>query len=78
MEAEYAFAYQMLDRLRADCDYFLGAGGRCEKYLWAGSVEAHIAKMRELYELLSEKPEWLSLEEITAYELQMLTSASSQ
>lgn len=32
--------YVLLDRLRADCEYFLGAGGRSEKHLWAGSVYA--------------------------------------
>ena len=34
--------YVLLDRLRADCDYFLGAGGRSEKHLWAGSFYAQI------------------------------------
>lgn len=46
--------YRLLSRLKADCDYYLGAGGRAEKHLWAGSVEAQIAKMRELYDVLSE------------------------
>ena len=59
--------YQLLDRLRADCDYFLGAGQRSEKHLWAGSVHAQIAKMRELYEALPEKPEWLTTEAIDNY-----------
>ena len=36
--------YQLLSRLKADCDYFLGAGGCAEKHLWAGSVRAQIAK----------------------------------
>ena len=36
--------YVLLDRLRADCDYFLGAGGRSEKHLWAGNVHAQIKK----------------------------------
>ena len=50
----------LLDRLRADCDYFLGAGGRSEKHLWAGNVHTQIKKMRELYDALPEKPEWLT------------------
>ena len=61
----------LLDRLRADCDYFLGAGGRSEKHLWAGSVYAQIKKMRELYDALSEKPEWLTAEAIDRYAAQM-------
>ena len=63
--------YVLLDRLRADCDYFLGAGGRSEKHLWAGNVYAQIKKMRELYDALPEKPEWLTAEAIDRYAAQM-------
>ena len=63
--------YVLLDRLRADCDYFLGAGGRSEKHLWAGNVYAQIKKMRELYDTLPEKPEWLTTEAIDRYAAQM-------
>ena len=63
--------YVLLDRLRADCDYFLGAGGRSEKHLWAGSVYAQVKKMRELYDALPEKPEWLTTEAIDRYAAQM-------
>ena len=59
--------YQLLDRLRADCEYFLGAGNRVEKHLWAGSVYAQIVKMRELYDALPQKPEWLTEEAIDDY-----------
>ena len=63
--------YVLLDRLRADCDYFLGAGGRSEKHLWTGNVHAQIKKMRELYDALPEKPEWLTTEAIDRYAAQM-------
>ena len=63
--------YVLLDRLRADCDYFLGAGGRSEKHLWAGNVHAQIKKKRELYDALPEKPEWLTAEAIDRYAAQM-------
>lgn len=63
--------YVLLDRLRADCDYFLGAGGRSEKHLWAGSVYAQVKKMRGLYDALPEKPEWLTAEAIDRYAAQM-------
>ena len=53
----YENEYRLLGRLKADCDYFLGAGGRAEKHLWAGNVREQIAKMRELYAALPEKPE---------------------
>ncbi|WP_373165047.1 LPD11 domain-containing protein [Agathobaculum sp. Marseille-P7918] len=63
--------YQLLDRLRADCEYFLGEGQRNEKDLWAGNVHAQIVKMRELYDTLPEKPEWLTKEAIDNYENRM-------
>ena len=63
--------YRLLDRLCADCEYFLGAGQRAEKHLWAGSVDAQIEKMRELYAQLPEKPDWISLEVINAYARRM-------
>ena len=64
---EHNQEYRLLDRLRSDCEYFLGAGNRSEKHLWAGSVRAQIAKMRELYDTLPEKPEWLTKEVIDDY-----------
>ena len=64
-------SYQLLSRLKADCDYFLGAGGRAEKHLWAGNVREQIAKMRELYDALPEKPEWLTMEDIDRYAQRM-------
>ena len=59
--------YRLLGRLRADCEYFLGAGNRAEKHLWAGSVYAQIVKMRELYDALPQKTEWLTKEMIDDY-----------
>ena len=64
---EHNQEYQLLDRLRSDCEYFLGAGNHAEKHLWTGSVRAQIAKMRELYDTLPEKPEWLTKETIDDY-----------
>lgn len=69
---DYSFEYQLLDRLRSDCDYYLGAGGRSNKNLWAGSPEGQIAKMKELWNELPEKPEWLSMEDIKTYEKEMI------
>ena len=60
--------YRLLSRLKADCDYFLGAGKRAEKHLWSGYVRTHLDKMRELYAALPEKPEWLAPEDIGRYD----------
>lgn len=75
---DYSNDYRLLDRLRADCDYYLDSGGRSEKHLWAGSVEKQIAKMRELYAALPEKPEWLSEQDIDRYEQQMTVSTKRE
>lgn len=63
--------YRLLSRMKSDCEYFLGAGNGAEKYLWAGTVEKHIEKMRELYNKVSEKIEWLNEQDIDNYEKQM-------
>ena len=67
------FNYQLLGRLRSDCDYFLGAGNRSERQLWAGNVADQIAKMKELWSSFPEdsKPQWLSMEDIMQYEKDM-------
>ena len=70
--------YRLLSRLKSDCEYFLSTGARAEKHLWAGSVDEQIDKMRELYDLLPEKPEWLSKQDIDNYERQMIKSAQSK
>ena len=63
--------YRLLSRLKDDCDYFLGVGGRAEKHLWAGNVREQIAKMRELYAALPDEPEWLTMEDIDRYAQRM-------
>ena len=66
------FMYRRLNALKSDCEYFLGAGGRNEKHLSeGGSVEKQIAKMRELYDAVPDKPEWLTAEDIDRYEQRM-------
>ena len=68
----HQFEYQLLSRLKLDCDYFLGVGNRYEGHLWAGNAQDQIAKMRELYAILPEKPEWLTAQDIDTYAESML------
>ncbi|WP_088510978.1 LPD11 domain-containing protein [Burkholderia ubonensis] len=68
------FNYQLLARLQQDCEYYLGFGHRAKKHLWAGDEAEQIQKMKELYEGFSEKPEWLTLEDIERYEAAMITA----
>ena len=67
------FRYQLLGRLKSDCDYYLGNGNRNDKYLWAGNVKDQIQTMKDLYNSFSDdmKPEWISLEDIDNYEKEM-------
>lgn len=59
--------YILLDRMRIDCEYFLGFGARHEKYLWAGNVKVQIENMLYLYDSIKQKPEWLTREQILDY-----------
>jgi predicted ABC-type ATPase len=72
---DYKYNYRMLDRLRADNDYYLGNEGKSKhvKHLWAGNVEGQIAEMKKLWNQLpdNKKPEWLSMEDILEYERKM-------
>ena len=70
--ADFETEYMLLDRLRSDCDYYLGYGNRNTEKLWAKNVKDQIAKMRELYAKLPEKPEWLTEADIDNYESDML------
>ena len=72
------FLYQMLSRLESDCKYFLGNGNGAEKHLWALTVDNQISAMKEIYNKLKEKPEWLSLEQINNYEKEMKDKLSEK
>lgn len=65
-------SYMLLSRLQQDCEYYLHFGNRDAKHcLWAGNEQEQINKMRELYDSLPEKPEWLTREQIDNYAAQM-------
>ena len=73
-QAQFKNEYMLLDRLRIDCEYYiqnqkLGANAKC---LWALDEKKQIEKMRELYDLLPVKPEWLTKEQIDEYEKKII------
>lgn len=72
----YEFNLRLLGRLKADVDYFLGPS-HAEKYLWAGSVDAQIAKLREIDGSIrpEDRPEWFTTEWIDQAEQAMRTPA---
>lgn len=67
------FDYMMFDRLRTDCDYFLGNGNGYLGHLYYKDVDKHIEEMKKIYESFTdeEKPEWISLEDIENYKEKM-------
>lgn len=69
-----SFRYQLLDRMRQDCLYFLGYGRRDPKYLWANDVEKQIAYMKAIWNSFPAdgKPEWLTMDEIVSLEKRMM------
>lgn len=73
LSCEESFRYQMLDRHKMDCNYFLGWGNRQLSRLWAGNVIDHIQNMKDLYNSFpyDKKPEWLTYEQILQYEKEM-------
>lgn len=66
------FCYMMLSRMEQDCLYYLGYGNRCKKHLWAGDERDHIELMKMLYNILPEKPEWITKEKIEEYSKKMI------
>lgn len=72
----YGFNLRLLGRLKADVDYFLGPS-HAEKYLWAGGVDAQIAKLREIDGSIrpEDRPEWFTTEWIDQTEQAMRTPA---
>ena len=65
------FGYMLLGRLENDVKYYLGYGGRHPKHLWGTTPEKHIGYMKLIYDNLSQKPEWLSFEQIEKYAEEM-------
>ena len=74
------YNYMLLDRLKQDCEYFLGNGNGSVKHLWAGDIDEQIDKMKELYNSFAddEKPEWITMKDINNYEKKMKALKNSK
>lgn len=72
-QLRHEYRYMLLDRMKQDCLYYLGAGNRMDKYLLAGSVTEQIKFMKALWDSFPAdgKPEWLSREDIAHFQEQM-------
>jgi hypothetical protein len=80
LTSEESYRYQMLDRLRCDCNYYLGYGGRYPKHLWAGNEKEQIEAMKLIWNSFSDedKPEWLTWEQIIEFEKEMVKTESPE
>ena len=69
-DKDEVFRYQLLSRMYSDCRYYLGNGRLYGPHLWAGDEERQIAYMKALWHSfpVDGKPQWLSLDDIIAYE----------
>lgn len=76
IQRDSEFRYQLLDRLKSDCEYYLNYGNRNPKCLWAKDKESQIEFMIKLHDSFKEdeKPEWLAMDEILAYSREMITT----
>ena len=73
LERDERFRYLLLNRMREDCEYYLGHGRDCD-CLWAGDEHEQIELMKKMWDSFPEdgKPEWLTMEKILSYEERML------
>ena len=76
--SETKFKYQLLSRMKSDCNYYLGYGNRNKNCLWSGSEEQQIIDMKALLESFDRqnKPEWLTILDIWEYEIKMTNKIS--
>lgn len=63
------FRYMMLSRMKQDCDYYFGNGGRNSNILWAGDEKAQIDNMIALWKSFDpeDRPEWMTWGDIIGY-----------
>ena len=65
------FLYRLLSRMQTDCEYYLVNGGRHDAHLWALNPDKQIKYMIAIWDYLPEKPEWLSLDQLEEYSVEM-------
>ena len=70
-QADFKSDYMLLGRLKEDCLYYLGFGGRSPRVLWAKDEVKQIAEMERLYKIVPVKPVWITLKELKDFKLQM-------
>lgn len=77
---DLTFRYQLLGRLKSDCEYYLNYGNRHTKTLWANDESLQIEYMMKIHDSFKddEKPEWLTKDEIIAYSNKMIGTKENE
>lgn len=72
------YDYQMLSRLKSDCDYFLGCGNGCEDSLYYKNIESQCEAMTKLLESFDDKqkPSWITIEQVEKYRKIMIEASN--
>lgn len=82
LEHDNKYRYQLLGRMRMDCDYYLGNGQIYGNHLWAGNdnEQEQIEYMKAIWNSFPAdgKPEWLTYEQILEYEEKMIALKASK
>ena len=80
LDHDKRYRYQLLDRMRMDCNYYLGNGRIYGNHLWAGNdnEKEQIESMKAIWNSFpeGEKPKWLTYEQILEFEEKMVCGAS--
>ena len=73
------FNYMMLSRLKGDCEYYLLHGNKNKKHLYYPDEQKHIDEMKMIHRNFAddEKPEWLTYDQILAYEKAMVAKLNA-
>jgi hypothetical protein len=75
------FKYMCMSRMKMDCKYWIQQEEKgwshesLNKHLMKGNPTDQIKEMKRLYELVPQKPEWLTMEQIEEFEEKMIKGA---
>lgn len=70
LKRDTEFRYMLLNRMQIDCARYMDSG-RDRDYLWAKEEYKHIAYMKAIWDSLSEKPKWLTKDQMERLEQEL-------
>ena len=64
------YYYMLLSRLQLDCEVCINVYHSIKR-LWGITIDNHIKTMKNLYNLVVNKPEWIDMQTINQYETEL-------